>query len=78
VKFEALIFDGDAAQLVVGQAQPLGQVGEGLRAFCVRDGTMRIGVYAEGTGRVAILPWSAIATLATDAGVDQPPITRQN
>lgn len=69
----AQIHDGDAAQLVFGQACKLGPIAEGLHAAMVNDGSRRILVYSVATGRVAVIPWFEIAAIALRAGLERQP-----
>lgn len=67
------IHDGDAAQLVFGQACKLGAVADGLHAAMANDGTRRLLVYSVATGKVAVIPWFEIAAIAVRAGVERLP-----
>jgi hypothetical protein len=72
------IFDGDAAHLVFAQAHPIGLAGEGLHVRQLRDGTGRIVVFAEQSGRTAVVPWEAIVQLAVQAGLTAPPAEQKH
>lgn len=67
------IHEGDAAQLVFGQACKIGAIADGLHAALTNDGTRRVLIYSQATGKVAVIPWFDIASIAVRAGLERPP-----
>lgn len=64
------IFEGAAAQLIYGQAMRLCMLGD-VHIGMTNDGTKRLLVYSESSGKVAVIPWIEIAAIAVRAGVDR-------